>query len=167
MRRPLTAPLPALVVPDGLRVRPWTPGVDEAVRVVPNDAFAGHWGSEPRTPEIWSHGRTMFAAPWSLVAFADATAEVAGYRLSGRYEHDWQDLGYSAGYTALLGVRRPWLRRGVGTALLAAVMDRYRAAGMPYAEDGVDTANPSGAHGLLASRGYEVVHGSTLVTIEL
>lgn len=167
MRRPLTAPIPALVVPDGLRVRPWSPDVDEAVRVAPNDAFADHWGSEPRTPETWSHGRTMFTAPWSLVSFDDATAEVAGYRLSSRYEHDRQVLGYSAGYTALLGVRRPWRRRGVGTALLAAVMDRCRADGMQYAELGVDTANPSGAHGRLASHGYEVVHGSTLVTIQL
>ena len=75
----------------------------------------------------------MFAAPWSLVAFDDATGEVAGYLLSSRYEHDWPILGYSAGYTEL----------------------------------GVDTANPSGAHGLHASLGYEAFHGSTLVTIEL
>jgi mycothiol synthase len=167
MWRPLTAPLPALVVPDGLRVRRWTPDVDEAVRVAHNDAFADHWGSEPRTPETWSHARSVFAAPWSLVAFDTATGEVAGYLVSSRYEHDWPVLGYSAGCTELLGVRRPWRGRGVGTALLAAVMDLYRADGMQYGELGVDTANPSGANGLYASLGYEVFHGSTLVTIEL
>ncbi|PVU81798.1 GNAT family N-acetyltransferase (plasmid) [Cellulomonas sp. WB94] len=167
MRRPLRVPLPVLAVPDGLQLRPWTPDVDEAVRVAHNEAFADHWGSEPRTPETWSHGRSMFAAPWSLVAFDDATGEVAGYLLSSRYEHDWPILGYSAGYTELLGVRRAWRGRGVGTALLAAVMDLYRADGMEFVELGVDTANPSGAHGLYASLGYEVFHGSTLVTIEL
>ncbi len=46
-------------------------------------------------------------------------------------------------------------------------MDLYRADGMQYAELGVDTANPSGANGLYASLGYAVLHGSTLVTIEL
>jgi mycothiol synthase len=167
MRRPLTAPLPTIAVPDGLHLRPWTPKVDEAVRVAHNEAFADHWGSEPRTPETWSHGRSMFAAPWSLVAFDDATGEVAGYLLSSRYEHDWPILGYSAGYTELLGVRRAWRGRGVGTALLAAAMELYRADGMQFAELGVDTANPSGAHGLYASLGYEAFHGSTLVTIEL
>ncbi|MGV8978699.1 MAG: GNAT family N-acetyltransferase [Cellulomonas sp.] len=167
MRRSLTVPLPAPVFPAGLRVRPWSPDVDEAVRVAHNDFFADHWGSEPRTPETWSHGRSMFAAPWSLVALDDATGAVAGYLVSSRYEHDWPLLGYRAGYTELLGVRRPWRGRGVGTALLAAVMDLYRADGMQYAELGVDTANPSGAHGIYASLGYEVFHGSTLVTIEL
>jgi mycothiol synthase len=167
MRRPLTAPLPALVVPGGICPRPWTPDVDEAVRVAHNETFADHWGSEPRTPETWSHGRSMFAAPWSLVAFDDATGEVAGYLLSSRHEHDWPILGYSAGYTELLGVRRAWRGRGVATALLAGALELYRADGMQYAELGVDAANLSGAHGLYASLGYEVVHGSTLVTIEL
>jgi len=167
MRRPLAEPLPAHAVPDGLRLVPWTPDVDEAVRLAHNEAFADHWGSEPRTPETWSQGRSMFAPPWSLVAVDDVTGEVAGYLLSNRYEHDWPISGYSAGYTELLGVRRAWRGRGVGTALLAAVMALYRADGMEFAELGVDTANPSGAHGLYASLGYEVFHGSTLLTIEL
>ena len=38
---------------------------------------------------------------------------------------------------------------------------------MLCAELGVDTANPPGANGLYASLGYEVFHGSTLVTIDL
>ncbi|HZL02657.1 MAG TPA: GNAT family N-acetyltransferase [Cellulomonas sp.] len=167
MRRPLTDPLPVVGVPDGLHLTPWSPELDEAVRVAHNETFADHWGSEPRTPETWSHGRSMFAAPWSRVALDDTTGEVAGYLLSARFEHDWPVLGHTAGYTDLLGVRRAWRGRGLGTALLAAVMDLYRADGMQYAELGVDTANPSGAHGFYASLGYEVTHGSTLVTIEL
>lgn len=47
------------------------------------------------------------------------------------------------------------------------MMNLYRADGMQYAELGVVNANPSGANGLYASLGYEVLHGSTLVTIEL
>lgn len=75
--------------------------------------------------------------------------------------------GCTSGYTELLGVRRPWRGRGIAVALLAAVMAAYRADGTDYAELGVDTANPSGAHGLYAALGYRFTHGSTLWSIEV
>lgn len=75
--------------------------------------------------------------------------------------------GTARGTRSCWGDRRLWRGRGVGTALLAAMMNLYRADGMQYAELGVVNANPSGANGLYASLGYEVLHGSTLVTIEL
>lgn len=167
MRRDLAAPLPQVRPTPGVRVVPWTPELDEAVRVAHNEAFADHWGSEPRTPEAWQHGRSMFAPSWSRVALDEATGEVAGYALSGRYEQDWPVAGYTSGYTELLGVRRAWRGRGLAVALLTAVMSAYREDGMQYAELDVDTANPSGAHGLYAALGYEVTHGSQLLTIEL
>ena len=37
--------LPAVVVPDGLELRPWPDDRDEELRIVHNDAFADHWGS--------------------------------------------------------------------------------------------------------------------------
>ncbi len=52
-------------------------------------------------------------------------------------------------------------------SILAEVMRAYRADGMEYAELTVDTANPSGAHGLYASLGYEVSHGEVMYSIEL
>lgn len=75
--------------------------------------------------------------------------------------------GYPSGYTELLGVRRAWRGRGVAVALLTAAMRAYAADGMHYAELGVDTENPSGAHGLYASLGYEVFQGTSMWTIEL
>ncbi|WHP18093.1 GNAT family N-acetyltransferase [Cellulomonas sp. ES6] len=167
MRRDLAAPLPEVRRTEGVRVVPWTPELDEAVRLAHNEAFADHWGSEPRTPEAWQHGRSMFAPAWSRVAVDEATGEVAGYALSGRYEQDWPVAGYTSGYTELLGVRRAWRGRGLAVALLTAVMEAYREDGIQYAELDVDTANPSGAHGLYADLGYEVTHGSRLLTIEL
>lgn len=166
MRRDVTGDLPDVPRVDGVRVLPWTADVDDAVRVAHNEVFADHWGSEPRTPEQWRAARTMFAAPWSFVAL-DETDQVVGYAVSGRYEEDWPAAGYPSGYTELLGVRRPWRGRGVAVALLATVMRAYAADGMRYAELEVDTANPSGAHGIYASLGYEVAHSSTMLTIEL
>ena len=75
--------------------------------------------------------------------------------------------GYNAGYTDLLGVRRAWRGRRLAGALLGAAMAAYRADGMEYAELGVDTANPSGAHRLYAGLGYVVFHSSTMYAIEL
>ncbi|QCB93421.1 GNAT family N-acetyltransferase [Cellulomonas shaoxiangyii] len=166
MRRSLRDPLPEVPLVEGIRVVPWSDELDDAVRLAHNESFADHWGSEPRTPEQWQGHRAMFAPTWSFVAVTD-DGEVAGYATSGRYEHDWEVAGYSSGYTELLGVRRAWRGRGVAVALLATVMRAYAADGVDYAELGVDTANPSGAHGLYARLGYEVVHSSTMYSVEL
>ncbi len=167
MKRPLDVELPGIPAPDGLTIVPWSTDLDEQVRLAHNEAFADHWGSEPRTAEEWAHGRSMFAPTWSLAAIDDATGEVAGYLISSKFEQDWELNGYSAGYTDLLGVRRPWRGRRLGSALLSAVMAVYRADGIEYAELGVDTANPSGAHELYANLGYEVFHSTTMYAIEL
>ncbi len=167
MRRPLDVELPTAAVPAGLRIERWSAERDEQVRLAHNETFADHWGSEPRTADEWAHGRSMFAPTWSLVAIDEASDEVAGYLLSGRYEHDWPVVGHSSGYTELLGVRRPWRGRGLAPALLTAAMTAYRADGIEYAELGVDTANPSGAHRLYESLGYVVFHRATMFSIEV
>ncbi|MGW6130017.1 GNAT family N-acetyltransferase [Cellulomonas sp. NPDC055163] len=167
MRRPLRDGVPGVPHVDGVQIVPWSPERDEATRVAHNEAFADHWGSQPRSAEAWSHGRSMFAPSWSFLAVDDTTGEVAGYLLSGRYEQDWAVAGYPSGYTELLGVRRAWRGRGLGVALLTAAMRAYAADGMHYAELGVDTENPSGAHGLYASLGYEVFQGSSMWSIEV
>lgn len=176
MRRDLAAPLPEGRVPAGLRVVPWTPELDDAVRLAHNEVFADHWGSEPATPESWKH-HAHFVPSWSFVALSDDgdPAEgadhggpvVAGYLVSSRFEQDWEPLGYTYGYTDLLGVRRPWRGTGLASALLRHAMEAYRADGMQYASLGVDTANPSGAHGLYERLGYEATHGSVLYSVEL
>lgn len=167
MRRDLSRPLPEPRPLDGVRIVPWSAELDDAVRLAHNEAFADHWGSEPRSPEHWQQGRAMFAPQWSHVALDEATGEVAGYTISGRYEHDWEVAGFTSGYTELLGVRRAWRGRGLAPALLTAAMASFRADGMQYAELDVDTENPSGAHGLYASLGYEVTHGAVMYTIEV
>jgi mycothiol synthase len=61
---------------------------------------------------------------------------------------------------ASVGRRRP-------AALLVTAMRACRTDGMEYAEIGVDTADPSGAHGPCTSLGYEVFHDEVMLTIEL
>jgi ribosomal protein S18 acetylase RimI-like enzyme len=167
MKRPLDVALPDVPAPDGLSVVPWSAERDDQVRLAHNEAFADHWGSEPRTAAEWTQGRSMFAPSWSFVALDDATGEVAGYLMSGRYEQDWEVTGYSAGYTDLLGVRRAWRGRHLAGALLSAAMTAYKADGIEFAQLDVDTANQSGAHRLYTDLGYAVFHSRTMYAIEL
>ena len=169
MRRPCDRALPDVVLDrtiGPITLRPWSDDVEEAARVAHNEAFADHWGSEPRTRTQWFEGRSMFAPAWSFVA-VDGRDEVVGYLMSGRYEQDWAVAGRSSGYVERLGVRRAWRGRGIAVALLVAAIRAYRADGVQDAELGVDTANPSGAHRLYERLGFEVFHRATLRSIEL
>jgi len=166
LKRPLDDTLGAHAPGDGVRIEAW-PDDDEPVRLTHNEAFADHWGSQPRSVEDWSNYRSMFAKQWSFVAVDEATGQVVGYVETGKYEQDWELSGYSSGYISLLGVLRSWRGRGIAKALLAATMVAQRADGIEYAEIGVDTANPSGAHGLYAALGFVPFRSETMLSIEI
>ncbi|WP_402371563.1 GNAT family N-acetyltransferase [Isoptericola rhizosphaerae] len=184
------APVPDVTLDGSLRLVPFAPELDDAARLAHNDAFRDHWGSEPRTAEQWTSYRTAFMPGWSflvldeapdvdaLLADPDTDAETAaalrageplvvGYQMADRFDEDFAVRGYSFGYTSLLGTRRAYRGRKAALAALAAALRAMAADGMEYASLGVDTANPSGAHGMYASLGYEFTHGSRLLTIEL
>lgn len=163
MRRDLAQPIPD-VDTAGVRIEPWRPDLDEVVRLAHNEAFVDHWGSEPRTPEEWQR-RPHFAPSWSFVALDGD--EAVGYTLSGRYEQDFPVVGFSFGFSDVLGVRRQWRGRGIAVALLARAMTAFRADGMEYALLDVDTDNPSGAHGLYERLGYEAIGGHVMYSVEI
>jgi mycothiol synthase len=162
MTRPLDGEVPDVALEPPLRLVPYTPDLSEAVRAAHNEAFADHWGSEPRAREEWERatvgGRT-FRPGWSFVVLDGE--EVAGYALSSAYEQDWAAQGYTAGWTDLLGVRRAWRHRGVARALLAASMRAFAADGMERADLGVDSENLSGALALYTGLGYRPAHRTT------
>lgn len=193
LARPLTgpdaAPLPEVALAGSLRLVPWSTDLDEPTRLAHNDAFRDHWGSQPQTAEQWAQ-RAGFAPEWSFVVVDDApdvdallaspdtdadTAAalrageplVVGYELAARYTEDFAVRGYTFGYTDILGARRGYRGRKVALAALAAGMRAFAADGMQYAALDVDTANPSGAHGLYASLGYVKTTGSRMYSIEL
>ncbi len=153
--RPLDADIPPVVLPEGLRLVPYEPGLSEAMRAAHNEAFADHWGSEPRDRENWerqSVGGRFFRPAWSF-AVLDGD-EVAAYSLTSAYEQDWEPQGYTSGWTDLLGVRRPWRRRGLGSALLAATMHALKGDGIERADLGVDMENTNRALALYTALGY-------------
>lgn len=172
MRRPLAVdgapPVPDAALPDGLRLVPFDPSLDEAVRLAHNESFAGHWGSEPRSAEdwaAWTTGHRDFRADWSHVVLDGS--KVAGYTLSSAFRQEWEALGYTQGWTGLVGVRPAWRRRGVAPALLTAAMRSFAAEGIQYAGLAVDTENASGALGLYTRLGYDAVHREIAWVLEL
>lgn len=155
MKRHLSQ-IPAVPLSEGIAIVSLTPELSEAVRLAHNEAFADHWGSEPRSPERWAvlmgheHQRTDLCT----VAVDTATGEVAGYQLA-TVDPDESAGGGGEGCTELLGVRRAWRGRGIAPALLADAMTRFAAAGLGSATLEVDTENPSGALGLYERMGYQ------------
>jgi ribosomal protein S18 acetylase RimI-like enzyme len=183
--RDLSGPVPAVALEPPLRLVPWSGELDDAARLARNDAFRDHWGSQPRTPESWRAYRSSFASRWSFLVVDDSvdyagseqerpgdrtvppgTPYVVGLHMAGRYEHDWESQGYTAGYTDLLGVRRGYRGRRIAAALLTHAMRVFAADGVQYAELDVDTDNPTGAPALYARLGYTKSEGSTLYTMD-
>ena len=169
VRRFLGDEIPEVDLDGFITIDPWTPEIDDDVRRAYNQAMAETWKAENVTPEDWTAGSAYFAPQWSFVAMdrSGDRARVAGYLRSGRYEQDWEALGWREGYTDVLGVLSDYRHRQIGPALLAAAMRAYAADGMEYAAAGVDTDNPSGAVDLYESLGYVPTRGTILYALDV
>jgi ribosomal protein S18 acetylase RimI-like enzyme len=133
----------------------------EPVRLAHNEAFADHWSSEPLTPEEWDRhfvGDAFFRGDLSFVAFDGS--EIVGYAVNYVAEADWEATGVREGWVGQLGVRRPWRRRGLATALLVQSMEAFLTAGLEAATLGVDAENPTRALGVYERVGFRPVRCS-------
>ena len=178
MSRPLDSsapPVPEVAVPAGLQLAPWTDDLDDTVRLAHNEAFAEHWGSQPRDVEawaMWTTGHRSFRRDWSRVIL-DPTrpdeagrAPVAGYLVAHAYPQDWEALGHSQGRVDLIGVRPAWRGRGLAPALLAEALRIFATAGMDAAGLDVDTGNETGALRLYEGMGFAAYRTSVTWSIE-
>lgn len=169
LRRDLSLPIPSLELDRSLQIVPWSEDLDEQCRLAHNDAFEVHWGSEPSSPQTWAEDREFLTPEWSFLALDKSSdrAKVVGYLLSGKYEQDWESLGWTEGYIDMLGVRQAWRNRGIATALVAHAMGVYAADGIEYAAVGVDAAAPSKTYGLFSALDFEAIRSSTMFIIEI
>jgi ribosomal protein S18 acetylase RimI-like enzyme len=144
-------------LPGGLRVVPFDPRYDDAVRRAHNEAFAGHWGSSERDAGEWAQwftGQRAFSAATSHLALDGD--EVAGYLLAYHWAAEEAATGVREAYIGQLGTRSTWRGRGVATALLGRALAASREAGFQRASLDVDTANATGALGLYERFGFAV-----------
>jgi mycothiol synthase len=163
--RPLDA-MPEPAPPADVIVERFDEVHSEPCRLLMNAAFADHWGSTPRSDESWT---TMLAEygqrpDLSFVAVA-ADGEVIGATLNFHVPEDEEVTGRLDGWIGMLGVLRPWRKRGVASALIVASLRAFAEAGLTHAMLGVDSANPSGAYSLYTGLGFHPLHRS--VTYQL
>jgi mycothiol synthase len=160
MTRRLEGPLPEHQDPPGIRIVPFNRKRFEAVRLAHNEAFAGHWGSQPIDAAGWEKQlvRPESRLSWSWVALAAETSEVVGYATNAAYEDDWDAQGFSEGWTDRLGVRPAWRGRGIARALLTASLRSFAEAGLDAAGLGVDSDNPGRAFERYEGLGYHATH---------
>jgi GNAT superfamily N-acetyltransferase len=156
--RPVAVPAPELPAPAGLHLVPWSSEHDEAARLAHVEAFADHWGSEPRTRDEWTQwytGHRSFRTDLSVLALDPASGEVASLVLCAAYPQDWGPVPVEI-WINTVGTRRAWRGKGVARWLLADVLRRVAASddGFERAILGVDEANPTGALRLYRDLGF-------------
>ena len=156
--RPLDE-LPAVPTIDGVRIVAWPDegaGRDEEIRTAKNVAFADHWGSTPTSPHDWAQLVRGFGARPDLSFVAlDADGSVVAHCVNHRYEAEDAVVGRRDGWISSLGTRREWRGRGVASALIAASLHAFAAAGLTHASIGVDSESLTGAARLYRSLGFE------------
>ncbi len=152
METSLDRSLPEPVWPAGIAVRPFVPGQDDrATFAAVEDAFRDLWGRPPGTFERFS---AMLTAPgfdpalWLLAVDGD---EIAATGLARALSDE--------GWIDVIGVRRPWRRRGLGLALLHSLLAALQASGMRTAALSVDAESHTGAPRLYGRAGMTVRMG--------
>lgn len=149
----LAADIPEPDWPTGIRVEPLVRGGERVVFEGMEEAFADHWGFTPHDYDewrAWMVDRHDFEPSlWLLVWDGD---ELAAASLNYVSE--------GVGWVGVLGVRKPWRRRGLALALLQAGLREFRRRGLETAALEVDSENTTGATRLYERAGMHVVHHS-------
>jgi mycothiol synthase len=139
--------------PDGIEVRVMEPSEEQAVHAAVMESFADHWGFTPHPFEGWIRYQSGPQARKDLWFVARDGDEVAGVCLCATHESG--EPGY--GWVEILGVRRPWRRRGLGEALLRHSFRAFALEGATKVGLGVDAENSTGALRLYERAGMRVV----------
>ena len=142
------------VWPEGFEVRTFRRGEDDAaVYEAHQDAFADDWAFI-RDPYhewcSWQFREPFDPTLWFLVEHGDELAAICLCRPS--YDGD-----PALGWVSVLGVRRPWRRRGLALALLRLTFAEYRRRGHTRVALSVDAENVTGAVALYERAGMHVV----------
>jgi mycothiol synthase len=145
-------PTPEPDWPEGIEVRSFQPGDGRAFYEAQQESFADSWEPIEETFENWSHWllETPAFDP-ELWFLASEAAETAGFAICNQRSGEPETAS-----VRLLGVRRPWRRRGLGRALLLHAFGEFRRRGFRRAGLGVDAESLTGAHKLYESVGMHV-----------
>ena len=157
-----TGALPPTSWPDGLELRCFAPGRDEAELFAAfRDAFAKDSGdAEVDEAEWWNENRDATNAGFdpTLWFVASDGPTIAGFSICREREEDAENVGW----VSLLGVRPRSRGRGLGEALLLHSLAALGARGLRRAALNVDVDNTTGALRLYEKVGMNPVPAFTV-----
>jgi mycothiol synthase len=157
MVRPDLDNIPDLPLPAGLEMRPVTSDHYRAVADAMNEAMRDHWGHSEATEEEFQrliHGPHFQPELWQVAWAGD---EVAGGVWTYIDHEENAHFKRLRGWTDPIGVRRPWRKQGLASALIARSLRTLKEHGMTEAALGVDTENLSGALRVYEQLGFRAV----------
>jgi mycothiol synthase len=162
MVRPTMDDLPDAPLPAGLEIREVRAEDMEAIYEAEIEAFRDHWGfAEPGEAERDQFFNDPVESDTSLWRVAWDGPQVAGMVRSYIHPEQNERLGRKRGMVEHISVRRPWRRRGLARALIAASFPLLRERGMTEGALGVDAQNEGGAVGVYERCGFQVVSRGT------
>jgi mycothiol synthase len=144
--------------PEGVTVRAGTLEDARVAYETQEETFEDSWAFNPSPYDEWNHWMTSYEGfDPSLWFIAEAEGQVAGVSLCRVNEAD-ENLGW----VRVLGVRRPWRRRGLGRALLLHSFQEFRRRGISAVGLGVDAESLTGAVRLYENAGMRVFRRSDI-----
>ena len=158
MVRPNLDDLTDAALPDGLEIREVTADQPRSIFDAQVEATRDGWGWWEPTDTDFDHWvKDPVEGDYTLWRVAWAGDQVAG--MVRGYINAAENDAYrrKRGYVENISVRRPWRRRGLARALIAATISALRERGMTEGALGVDSENPSGALHLYESCGFVTV----------
>jgi mycothiol synthase len=163
MVRPSVDDLPSAPLPEGLEIREVRPEHLPAIWAADQEAFRDNWGFSPGSDGDYQRFLTdPVTSDTTLWRVAWDGDEVAGQVRAFINDDENERFGRLRGYTESISVRRPWRRRGLARALIAASVPLLRARGMTEAALGVDTENTSGALRVYEGCGFRPVSRTSI-----
>jgi mycothiol synthase len=167
MLRPSLDEIETPDLPDGIALRGYHPGTDDAAWVDAfNAAFAGHWGGfMGMSAARWAHERAEAAFDPEISLVTCDGDQLAGF-CHCRIDAEVNALrGRRVGMIRYVGVVPAWRRKGLGAALTLAGLRTLRDAGMESVVLGVDAENVTGARRLYERFGFEVVEEQAMYRV--
>jgi GNAT superfamily N-acetyltransferase len=161
MTRPLNEPIPDVVVPNGLEIRPVREDEYRKIWRADVEAFKDHWGGFEDSEESYQRWiqRPDFDTSLWVVLFDGET--VAGASINAVSKEENEQLGVNRAWLHSVFTTREYRRRGVAHAAVTASLRLLKERGYDTGILGVDATNPTGALRVYESVGFSVAEKST------
>lgn len=164
----LNTPLPAMTLPTQYRFAGYV-GNEELSRLVHNQAFRDHWGSQPISPQEWKRNNAQARADLSFVVKGAApgnTQDVLAYVICAVPEGTWKTRGRQFGYIDVIGVHPQVRRLGLASGLLVHAIEALSREGLESVVLHVDAENCTGAEKIYERLGFTTMRRSVTLAKE-